>query len=87
MGILRRVQFSAFVFYQNLSVKHLAKSFGDFLKLYHQSLSSLVQGYREVTMDAEKKFRFDDNNETVQERLDRFESKVQQAMTGRKKKE
>jgi len=30
-----------------------------------------------VTMDAEKKFKFEDTNETVQERLDKFESKVQ----------
>ena len=37
-----------------------ARKVSDFLRLYHESLSGLVQGYREVTMDAENKFRFDD---------------------------
>jgi carbon monoxide dehydrogenase subunit G len=33
-------------------------------------------------MDAENKFRFDDTNETVKERLDKFEKKLHQSMTG-----
>jgi hypothetical protein len=82
MSFIRRIQFNIFVFFQGISVQRLAKRFGDLLKLYHQSLTSLLQGYREVTMDAEKKFRFEDNNETLQERLDSFEQKLHQGMTG-----
>ena len=53
-----------------------------FLKLYHEALSSLVQGYREVTMDAQNSFRFEDTNETVQDRLDKFEQRLHESTTG-----
>lgn len=76
------MQFALFTFYEDLSTQKLARSFGNFLKLYHQSLSALVQGYREVTMDAENKFRFEDTNETVKERLDKFEKRLHQSLTG-----
>jgi hypothetical protein len=35
-------------------------------------------------MDAEGKFRFEETNETVKERLDKFETKLKESMTGRK---
>lgn len=38
-------------------------------------------------MDAENKFRFDDTNETVKERLDKFEKKLHQSMTGQAKRD
>lgn len=38
-------------------------------------------------MDAEHKFKFDDTNETVKERLDKFESRLHQSLTGQSKKE
>lgn len=84
---MRRAQFSLFTVYQDLSVQKLARSFGNFLKLYHQSLSALVQGYREVTMDAENKFRFEESNETVKDRLDRFENRLHQSVTGKSRKD
>lgn len=59
----------------------LAKMFGNFLKLYHQSLAALVQGYREVTMDGENKFKFEDGK-TVKEKLDKFEDKLHERLTG-----
>ena len=68
--------------YYGFSVANWAKNFGDFLKLYHESLASLVQGYREVTMDAHNRFRFEETGETVQDRLDKFEEKLSQATTG-----
>ena len=33
-------------------------------------------------MDAENKFKFEDTNETVKEKLDKFEKKLHQSMTG-----
>jgi hypothetical protein len=42
LGAMRRMQFTLFTFYEDLSVQKLARSFGNFLKLYHQSLSALV---------------------------------------------
>ena len=55
---------------------------GNFLKLYHESLAALVLGFREVTMDHSAKFRFE-NNETVKDRLDRFEDRLHEVTTGR----
>jgi len=65
MGRLQNgwTQLSSFV--KRTSVKQAAEWCGQQLKVYHKSMSALVQGYREVTMDAEKKFRFEDTNETV----------------------
>ena len=36
-------------------------------------------------MDAEGKFKFEETNETVKERLDKFEKKLNENMTGRSK--
>ena len=58
-----------------------AKRVGKFLKLYHESLAALVQGYREVTMDHKGTFRFPEGD-SVQERLDKFEKKLHSATTG-----
>ena len=55
-------------FYSKLSVQGIASGLGNFLKLYHESLAALVQGYREVTMDHEDKFRFD-NGERIKDKL------------------
>jgi len=48
----------------------MANKLGAFLKLYHESLQSLVQGYREVTMDAKNEFKFDNDGQSVKEKLD-----------------
>ena len=70
--------------YSKFSVQGLATGLGNFLKLYHESLAALVQGYREVTMDHEEKFRFE-NGEKVKDRLERFEEKLYRSTTGRSK--
>lgn len=74
----------ALSFYSKFSVQGLATGLGNFLKLYHESLAALVQGYREVTMDHEDKFRFE-NGEKVKDRLGRFEEKLYRSTTGRSK--
>ena len=74
----------ALSFYSKFSVQGLATGLGNFLKLYHESLAALVQGYREVTMDHEDKFRFE-NGEIVKDRLVRFEEKLYRSTTGRSK--
>ena len=51
--------------YYGFNVANIAQKFSDFLRLYHESLTSLVQGYREVTMDAHNRFRFEDTQESV----------------------
>ena len=70
--------------YTNLSVQGFFKSLGYFLKLYGESLQQLVQGYREVTMDSTNSFRFEKNAKgeelTVQNKLDRFEKRLGEAM-------
>ena len=71
----------ALSFYSKFSVQGLATGLGNFLKLYHESLAALVQGYREVTMDHEDKFRFE-NGEKVKDRLGRFEEKLYRSTTG-----
>jgi hypothetical protein len=68
-------------FYNSLTVQGVAQNIGEYLRLYHESLAALVQGYREVTMDHSGKFKFE-NNDTVQDRLDQFEAKLHQATTG-----
>ncbi len=52
-------------FYYGLNVQTMANNLGIFLKLYHESLQALVQGYREVTMDAKGEFRFEEDGRTV----------------------
>ena len=79
MGIFR--------FYYGFNVSNLATKFNAFLRLYHESLTSLVQGYREVTMDAHNRFRFEETGESVQDRLDKFEERLTQATTGLSKKD
>jgi hypothetical protein len=74
----------ALSFYSKFSVQGLATGLGNFLKLYHESLAALVQGYREVTMDHEDKFRFE-NGEKVKDRLGKFEEKLYRSTTGRSK--
>jgi len=74
----------ALSFYSKFSVQGLATGLGNFLKLYHESLAALVQGYREVTMDHEDKFRFE-NGEKVKDRLGRFEEKLYRSTTGQSK--
>ena len=59
-----------------MSVRAAAAKLSAFLRLYHESLQALVQGYRETTMDAKGEFRFEKDGTTVQERMDRFESKL-----------
>ena len=68
--------------YYNMNVQSIGLKFGNFLKLYHESLASLVQGYREVTMDAQGTFKFEDTGETVKERLDKYEEKLRERTTG-----
>lgn len=54
-----------------LSLKEKIQNyFLNFVKLYHESLQNLIEGQREVLKD--KEFVMDDN-ETVQNKLDRFE--------------
>ena len=79
MGIFR--------FYYGFNVANIAAKFSAFLRLYHESLASLVQGYREVTMDAHNRFRFEETGESVQDRLDKFEERLAQSTTGLSKKE
>lgn len=72
-------------FYSACTVEGIGKGVSSFLRLYHESLSALVQGYREVTMDHSGKFRFEDTGESVQDRLDKFENKLYKATTGQSK--
>ena len=65
-----------------MSVEGIGLRAGNFLKLFHESLAALVQGYREVTMDAQGTFKFEDNGDTVKERLDRYEEKLKERTTG-----
>lgn len=48
-----------------MNVQNLANRLGAFLKLYHESLQALVQGYREVTMDAKGDFKFEKDGRSV----------------------
>ena len=82
MHVLQKIQMGFFRLYYGFNVANLASKFSDFLRLYHESLSSLVQGYREVTMDAHNRFRFEETGESVQDRIDKFEDKLSQATTG-----
>ena len=44
----------------------------------------MVQGYREVTMDHEDKFRFE-NGDKIKDRLEKFEDKLYRSTTGKPK--
>mmetsp|Transcript_13882 Transcript_13882/g.13514 ORF Transcript_13882/g.13514 Transcript_13882/m.13514 type:complete len:113 (+) Transcript_13882:164-502(+) len=68
--------------YYGMSVENVARKVGVFLKLYHDSLQGLVQGYREVTMDAKGEFRFDKDGRTVKEKMDSLESKLNEYSKG-----
>ena len=68
--------------YYGMNVQTVGLKLSGFLKLYHESLASLVQGYREVTMDAQGTFRFEDTGETVKERLDKYRKKLEERTTG-----
>ena len=63
--VLQKLQMGFFRAYYGFNVANLAKKFSDFLRLYHESMASLVQGYREVTMDAHNRFRFEETGESV----------------------
>ena len=65
LQVLQKIQMGFFRAYYGFNVANLAKKFSDFLRLYHESLASLVQGYREVTMDAHNRFRFEETGESV----------------------
>ena len=60
-----KFQYKVISFYKNFNVETGAKKVGGFLKLFHESMTALVQGYREVTMDAKGKFRFEEDGKTV----------------------
>eukprot|EP00347_Sterkiella_histriomuscorum_P006017 403354387 len=68
-------------FYYGLNVQTMANNLGQFLKLYHESLQGLVQGYRETTMDAKGEFKFEDGA-SVQDKLDKYENKLYEYSTG-----
>ena len=80
--VLQQVQMGIMRMYYSMSVAQIGAKFSRFLKLYHESLASLVQGYREVTMDAEGTFKFEDNGETVKQRLNRYENKLKERTSG-----
>ena len=65
MKVLQKVQMGFFRAYYGFNVADISQKFSNFLKLYHESLTSLVQGYREVTMDAHNRFRFEETGESV----------------------
>ena len=68
--------------YYWMNVKTIFVKVYQFLRLYHESLQSLVQGYREVTMDAKGDFKFEKDGSTVQERMDAYESKLTEYSSG-----
>ncbi len=68
--------------YYGMNVKTIAGKISQFLRLYHEALQSLVQGYREVTMDAKGEFKFDKDGTTVQERMDKYEQKLTEYSSG-----
>lgn len=68
--------------YYGMSVKNFGEKLSNFLKLYHESLQQLVQGYREVTMDSKGEFRFEQDGKTVKDKLDDFEQKLNEYSTG-----
>ena len=68
--------------YYSMNVKSIAGKLSSFLRLYHESLQGLVQGYREVTMDAKGEFRFEKDGKSVQEKVDSFERKLGEYSSG-----
>jgi hypothetical protein len=65
-----------------MNVKTIASKLSNFLRLYHESLQGLVQGYREVTMDAKGEFKFEKDGTTVEERTKQYEKKLEEYTTG-----
>ena len=60
-----KVKSTAISMYYGMNVKTIAGKVSQFLRLYHESLQGLVQGYREVTMDAKGDFKFEKDGSTV----------------------
>ena len=77
-----KLKSTAISMYYGMNVKTIAGKISQFLRLYHESLQSLVQGYREVTMDAKGDFKFEKDGSTVQERMDAYESKLTEYSSG-----
>ena len=75
----------ALSFYYGLNVKTIGEKLSNFLKLYHESLQQLVQGYREVTLDSKGEFKFEKDGRTVKDKLDEYENKLHEYSTGMKK--
>ena len=82
MNFWFKVKMTTLSVYHGMNVRIIAGNLSAFLRLYHESLQSLVQGYREVTMDAKGEFRFDKDGSTVQERMDRLEGKLGEYSSG-----
>jgi hypothetical protein len=55
----------ALAIYHGFNVRTIAGKLSSFLRLYHEALQGLVQGYREVTMDAKGEFKFEKDGSTV----------------------
>ena len=60
-----KIKMFALSVYYNMNVKSIAGKLSAFLRLYHESLQGLVQGYREVTMDAKGDFKFEKDGKSV----------------------
>lgn len=60
-----KIKMRALSIYYGMNVKTIAAKLSSFLKLYHESLQGLVQGYREVTMDAKGEFKFEKDGTSV----------------------
>lgn len=69
-NLLFKLKNLALSIYYGLNVKTIAGKISTFLRIYHESLQALVQGYREVTMDAKGEFKFEKDGTSVQERMD-----------------
>ena len=82
MNLWFKLKMTTLSIYYGLNVKTIAGKLSTFLRLYHESLQSLVQGYREVTMDAKGEFKFEKDGTTVQERMDRLENKLGEYSSG-----
>lgn len=77
-----RTKLKALSIYYGMNVKKIANNISAFLRLYHESLQALVQGYREVTMDAKGEFRFEKDGSTVQEKMDNYEKTLEEYTSG-----
>ena len=77
-----RLRSTAINIYYGMNVKTIAGKVSQFLRLYHESLQSLVQGYREVTMDAKGEFKFEKDGSSVQQKMDSYEAKLTEYSSG-----